>query len=91
MGIAFIAICAVWSLGNGLWTYKVWIADRDIEMRINAPTVSCNNALATMTNKFGVVIDEYLELRSDEIEILKKNENTINSKSNNNVISPSNK
>lgn len=91
MAIAFIGICMIWSLGNGMWTYKNWIADRDIELMINSPTMSCNNALATMTNKYGVVIDEYLELRRDEIEILKKNENTINIKSNNNVISPNNK
>jgi hypothetical protein len=47
--------------------------------------------MATMTNTYGIVIEDYLELRRDEIEILKKNENTINSKSNNNVISPNNK
>ena len=91
MAIVFILICGLWSLGNGFWTYKVMIANRDIEFRINEPSLSINNAMATMTNTYGIVIEDYLELRRDEIEILKKNENTINSKSNNNVISPNNK
>lgn len=91
MLICFVGVCMIWSLVLGFWTFKNWEASTDLDLRVNAAGITCNNAMATLTNKYGIVLDDYMELRKDEIEILKKNENNINSIGNNKVISPTNK
>jgi hypothetical protein len=89
MIIIFIGICMLWSCGLGFWTYKNWQESNNLDLKINGAGITCNNNMATLSSKWTIVIDDYLELRKSEIEILKKNENDINiNNNNNNIVSP---
>lgn len=88
MTVVFIAICMVWSGALGFWTYKNMKWSDEMDLRVNQNGMVCNNAMATLVQKYGGIVNDYYDLKKDEIEILKKNENPNTNKQTEIDISP---
>lgn len=83
--VVILAIAIAFLLGNIYWTYKLSQSETDIALAANQGAITCENTLAAITKNYGGAVEDYLAIKKEELETLKKNQNNNNNNPNTNT------
>lgn len=91
--VILLIIGMLLTTSGAYWNYKNYQASNDMNLKINQGVLTCQNVQAGITSNYGNMLDEYMKMKKDELEMLKKNQvdsNIIDNSKKNLIIDPSN-